>query len=464
MSLNINSNVCPAKSHRYLSESLAQYYRCPNRWLHFEVQGDIPQTRGYFRCGKAVCYGESSLASRSSFPAPDDVDALRYATVDRGTLQLPFIVDQAMDALRLELYASSHRLSTRPMLDSAITKAYYVLRPLLPVAIRKHLQKIKLNDWKKIAFPSWPVDCNVDVLARQLLLQVLRASGLRRIPFIWFWPGGATSCAIMTHDVETAAGRDYCPALMDINDSFGIKSSFQVVPEVRYEVTREYLSSIQTRGFEVNVQDLNHDGRLYRDRKQFLERVKKINSYGAAWGAAGFRAAVLYRNEQWFDQLKFEYDMSVPNVGHLDPQRGGCCTVMPYFIGDILEVPVTTTQDYSLFHILKDYTLTLWKRQLQLIADNHGLASFIIHPDYVIGKRENALYRELLEYLAVLRDTKNVWFPKPGELNRWWRERGQMWLVEDGGKWRIKGEGQERARIAFASEDNGELEFELESV
>jgi hypothetical protein len=40
--------------------------------------------------------------------------------------------------------------------------------------------------------------------------------------------------------------------------------------------------------------------------------------------------------------------MSVPNVGHLEVQRGGC-TVMPYFIGRIVELPVTTSQDYSVF-------------------------------------------------------------------------------------------------------------------
>jgi hypothetical protein len=28
--------------------------------------------------------------------------------------------------------------------------------------------------------------------------------------------------------------------------------------------------------------------------------------------------------------LCFAYDMSIPNVAHLDPQRGGCCTIMPF--------------------------------------------------------------------------------------------------------------------------------------
>ena len=87
-------------------------------------------------------------------------------------------------------------------------------------------------------------------MVERLLLLSLKAQQRESIPFIWFWPEGAPSCAIMTHDVETTAGKDFCSTLMDIDDRFGIKSSFQVVPEERYEVPREYLDSITRRGFE----------------------------------------------------------------------------------------------------------------------------------------------------------------------------------------------------------------------
>jgi len=132
-----------------------------------------------------------------------------------------------------------------------------------------------------------------------------------------------------------------------------------VVPEGRYEVSAAFVKGIRDRGFEVNIQDLNHDGNLFRDQEEFRRRAREINRYGEAYGAKGFRAAVLYRNLDWFDALKFSFDMSVPNVAHLDPQRGGCCTVMPYFVGDILEIPVTTTQDSALFHLLNEYSLDL---------------------------------------------------------------------------------------------------------
>jgi hypothetical protein len=283
------------------------------------------------------------------------------------------------------------------------------------------------------------------------------------MPFIWFWPDGFSSCAIMTHDVETAVGRDFCSSLMDLNDSYGIKSSFQIVPEERYEVPAEFLQHIRERGFEVNVHDLNHDGNLFRDRDEFNRRVKRINEYGRKFGAAGYRSGVLYRNLDWYDAFDFSYDMSVPNVGHLDPQPGGCCTTKPYFVGKILEIPVTATQDYTLFHILQQYSPDLWKQQIQLIFKQHGMASFIVHPDYVIEKRARETYTALLAHLADLRNTSNIWIPLPRDVDSWWRMRSKMRLVEENGQWRIEGPGKERARIAFARTEGDEITYHLES-
>src|SRR2546422_7785745 len=39
-----------------------------------------------------------------------------------------------------------------------------------------------------------------------------------------------------SHDVEELAGRNFCSALMDLDEAAGIRSSFQIVPEERYPV------------------------------------------------------------------------------------------------------------------------------------------------------------------------------------------------------------------------------------
>jgi hypothetical protein len=180
--------------------------------------------------------------------------------------------------------------------------------------------------------------------------------------------------------METAAGRDFSPTLMDLDASFSFRASFQAVPEERYEIPDSYVQEIRNRGFEFNLHDFNHDGHLFDDYEEFLRRAKKINGYVHRYQACGFRAGAMYRNAEWYDAFEFSYDMSVPNIAHLEPQRGGCCTVMPYFIGRILELPLTTTQDYTLLHILNQHAIDLWKKQLDLIGKRHRLVSSIAHP------------------------------------------------------------------------------------
>ena len=227
-------------------------------------------------------------------------------------------------------------------------------------------------------------------------------------------------------------------------------------------MSEKYRDSIRQRGFEVNVQDLNHDGRLYNDRDEFARRAVQINEYGQRFGASGFRSAILYRRQEWYSDLNFSYDMSVPSSGHLEPQRGGCCTIMPYFVGKMLELPLTTTQDYSLFNYLRNFSIDLWKREIDLLLEQNGLISFIVHPDYIIKERENHIYQQLLAHLDSLRASKNLWVAAPGDIDRWWRQRLKMELVSDGDGWRVEGAGSERARVAYASEKDGKLVFTVQ--
>ena len=447
-----------------MNEYVVQYYRCPEKYIKFNLLDPLSHEIGYFRFGnEARCYGQ--LARDTPSPVPDGTlcDVRGQTSHNHGVVSLPFNITQVVDNLRLELYSKNSRID-ESFLGLIQNKTYYPLRPLLPGGVRKILQRARLSNWATLKFPQWPVDRSVDLLFEQLLLASLRASGLERLPFIWFWPDEALSCAVMTHDVETTVGRDFCATVMDLDDAYGIKASIAIVPEHRYEVTAEYVNSIWKRGFEVCVQDLNHDGHLFKDREEYLVRVKKINAYGKQYGATGFRSAVLYRNQMWFDQLKFSYDMSVPNVAHLEPQRGGCCTVMPYFVGDILELPVTTTQDYALFNYLNEYSIDLWRRQIDIIMEQHGLVSFIVHTDYITKPREWNVYKSLLAHLAQLRDEKKLWVPSSGEVDRWWRQRAKMVIVEDQNEVWIEGEGSERARVAYASEVNGKLVYTVKPV
>jgi hypothetical protein len=444
-----------------MDKAMIDYYRCPPQFINLHFSGQLLGQSGYFRFGSdSICYGRCSSGFVSRYPTDALFDAASDVTVKNATICLPFDLDEVIDNLRHERYALEPSNSYPAHVAKGIVRSlYYSVRPWMPPALRKVIQKVGLSGWRKIPFPHWPVDRTVERILEKTLILSMLARRVNRIPFIWFWPNGATGCASMTHDVETLQGRNFCSTLMSVDETFGIKASFQIVPEERYAVSESFLAGILQRGFEINVQDLNHDGHLFEDRQEFLRRAKRINQYVRDYRAEGFRSAIMYRNAEWLEALEIAYDMSIPNVAHLEPQRGGCCTVMPYFIGKILELPLTTSEDYSLFEILDDYSIDLWKQQANPILESSGLISFVTHPDYLIEQRPLETYKQLLEFLVCLREKRKVWIALPGEINRWWRERHQMNLVEKNGRWEVEGPGREKARVAYASFDGQSLQY-----
>ena len=391
-----------------LNAALIDYFRCPEGLIDLALRGDLCPGEGFFRFGMdVVCYGQSSLGYYAETPAKATCDLAYHTRTEGTTCYIPFDPSAVVDNLRRERYLgrNPHNAGGEAQ-TSVVRNAYYRLRPHLGFPIRKRLQRWWLKGCEKKCFPSWPIDRTVDQLLEKLLALAMKAHRIERIPFIWFWPNGQKSCVILTHDVEESAGVDSCFPLMDMDDSFGIKSSFRFIPEKRNALSRAGLERIQERRFEVNIHGLHHDGH--------------------------------------------RYDISVPNVRHLDPQRGGCCSVMPYFIGNVLELPITMTPDHTLFDIFSDDSLDLWQQQSRLIADNHGLLSFIAHPGFILERTARDTYAGLLAHFARLRRQGEVWMALPKEVDLWWRERARMKIVGAAGRWRIEGPGRERARLAFA--------------
>jgi hypothetical protein len=443
-----------------MSSRFVEQTRCPQSLIERCQQrldtgrNHIPTRRGLAKPGRMVQ------------PASDRQPAFVKNFLDGETNgSLPSNLNEIIDTLRFERYMDdAARYSGYNDAESIARRCYYLLRPLLPVAFRKHLQRIALKGWNKKAFPAWPVDFTAEDIFEKAFGCLLSAANLPEIPFVWYWPDGYSACCMMTHDVETKAGRDFCETMMKMEAQYGVASAFELVPEQRYEVSMELIEQIRESGCEVCIHGLTHDGDLFSSEAVFRERAKKINEYAEKWGAIGFRSPVLYRNLDWLSALNIEYDMSVPNVGHLDPQPGGCCTVMPYFIKSILELPLTTTQDYPLYHILKQRSLDLWKEQSEKILSRHGLISFIIHPDYTTARWSKDLYDSLLEYLTGLRVDRGLWIALPREVNAWWRQRHAMELVNEDGHWRIRGAEAWRARVAYASLENGRISYRFEAV
>lgn len=446
-------------------QTLLDYYRVPEASLRCtaKIVDGAPGDVGFFEFGaKNICYARCQSGVSGKIAGSGQWNASKAIHRNGLTVQLPFNFTEVVDNLRLEHYREGMIPARKAFAASEpVRKLYYLIRECLPISVRRHLQKVYLRDWQELPFPAWPVDFTVDNLHEAFLRLLMETSGTKKLPFIWFWPDGAPTCLIMTHDVETLGGRKFTFKLMDLDDSYGIKASYQVIPQKRYDVPDEYVSEIRSRGCEFNIHDLTHDGRLFQDRAECLRQAAKINAYVRQYNAHGFRAGSMYRNQDWYDVFEFSYDMSVPNVAHLEPMRGGCCTVMPYFIGNVVELPLTTTQDYSLFNILNDYSINLWKRQATLIAEKHGLMSFVAHPDYLLERRARDVFESLLNYLRQTIDRDKIWAALPGEVDRWWRARSQMKLVQKNSAWQIEGAGADRARVAFAVIEGDRLVYEV---
>jgi len=437
--------------------------KCPASYVEPITCSQLSGEEGFLRVGASRLYGRTNGVSTSRDCLGNLIAVDSSIVRNSGSVVLPFDPSELIDNLRLEKYVGAINAEMKNLADkqSVWRSVYYALRPLLPVPIRRILQRFALRDWTKLTFPGWPLDTTVEDFISWLWILVLEASEEEEIPFIWFWPNGFQACAMMTHDVETGAGQDFCHTLLELEREYGIKSSFELVPEVRYRISEKVMEAIRQAGSEICVHGLNHDGRLFDSEQVFRDRAKAINRYAEAWGAKGFRSPIMYRNLAWYDAFAFSYDMSVPNVAHLDPQHGGCCTVFPYFIGDVIELPLTTTQDYPLYNILRVDPMAMWTKQMDLIIAKHGLVSFIIHPDYTMEPKKQRLYRALLDKLRTDGEERNIWLALPREVDAWWRDRNSMTLIQQDGKWSICGKGSERAAVAYAKLEDGNLTYVL---
>jgi hypothetical protein len=113
---------------------------------------------------------------------------------------------------------------------------------------------------------------------------------------------------------------------------------------------------------------------------------------------------------------------------------------------------------------LKDYSIDLWKQQLDLVRRRNGLISVISHPDYLIDRRARSVYESLLGYLRQMVSDEQIWTALPGEVDLWWRARSEMKLVPRGNEWEIVGPEKDRARVAYAILEGGRLVYELAEV
>jgi hypothetical protein len=321
--------------------------------------------------------------------------------------------------------------------ESFLRNNYYYIKPFIPRWLQIKLRR-RIILRKRLKYSDvWPID---------------EKAG--KPPEGWSgWPEKKQFALVLTHDVETEKGQKKCYQLIELEENFGFRSSFNFVPK-RYEVSSELRNYLVSNAFEVGMHGLYHDGKLYKSRKIFLQRAKQINYFLNEWQSVGFRSPSMGRNLDWIRDLNIEYDASTFDTDPFEPQPEGVATIFPFLVPGVpnpqpefgysepgtrnpkpetvlrngyIELPYTLPQDFTLFVLMKEKGIDIWKRKLDWIVKCGGMALLITHPDYMnfdgkvlrIEEYPSRYYEEFLEYIrGEYKD--QCWSVLPKEMARFW--------------------------------------------
>jgi peptidoglycan/xylan/chitin deacetylase (PgdA/CDA1 family) len=305
-------------------------------------------------------------------------------------------------------YYLEERYATRPRSARSLT-LYYRLKPLIPrrlqIAVRRRrAQRLLRRHAIEGSFPRWPIET-------VLVDRAAKGEGN--------WPDGHRFAYVLTHDVERTGGLAGIEPLLELEARHGMVSAWFLVGD-DYPVDGALLDRIRAAGCEVGVHGLHHDGRLFESRASFERELPGIQRRLREWDAVGFRSPGAHRNADWMPDLGCSYDSSFHDTDPFDAQPGGCCSIVPYFLGDLVELPITLPHDFTLFELLQAPDIEVWKLKAAWIGDHGGLVNVLVHPDYTRTPERLERYDELLGFLAGL---PGGWHALPRDVAAWWRRR-----------------------------------------
>jgi hypothetical protein len=330
---------------------------------------------------------------------------------------VPFSFADAYEAYVSEAWQAS---SANRRLSEGSLNAFYRVKALVPRRLQLAARRRLIRTQGVPVFPAWPADMSVSRLVRFFAECTLRAAGVDEGRFLWFWPEGNRAAVVLTHDVESADGIRRVFDVADVEEAHGFRSSFNFGGW--YDVDPGVLRELTARGFEVGMHGLTHDRQLFASREAFNERLPELARLAERLGAVGFRSPATHRVFSWLGELPVDYDCTLPNSDPYEPQPGGCCSVWPFMIGTVVELPYTLPQDHTLLTLLRHRSPVLWLEQARSIQREHGLIQCVSHPDagYLGDSDKRAIYSE---FLAGLADETDLWRALPREVASWWRRR-----------------------------------------
>jgi len=306
-------------------------------------------------------------------------------------------------------------------------RLYYAVKPAIPRALTLGLRRLYGDRRAGMLQLGWPIEPRYAAFQLGVMGHLLRITGQAHLPFLNFWPDGRRYALVLTHDIESAAGQRFVPEVAALEEDLGFRSSFNFVPEL-YPLDRDLMADLKTRGFEVGVHGLRHDGKLFSGREHFMRRSARINAYLGEFEAVGFRAPLTQRQPEWMQALEIEYDSSFFDTDPFEPIAGGTMSIWPFQLGRFVELPYTLAQDYTVTAVLNETTPRLWLRKVGFIAANRGMALLDTHPDSLRNPVPSNVYEGFLREMSLRADYHHA---LPRDVARWWRARAGAALAGD---------------------------------
>lgn len=359
-----------------------------------------------------------------------------------GSVFLPFDPNRAVLALLAEEYVALLGSARGRRLRGIAQRSYYAVRPVLPRSLQLALRRRFTSVQQRSTFPDWPIETAIDDLQEWLLALLQRVAG-GALPQIGWWPSGHEWAVVLTHDVERAPGYALVNEIASLERRTGLRSAWYFVPERDYRVADELVEQLWDDGFEVGLHGLRHDGKDLLPGV-FHQRLSAMLSHASHWHATGFRSPSTQRSRPFVEALGLDHDSSYSDVARFEPQPGGSCSWLPFFIGNTVELPITLPMDHTIFELLGEVDGRLWKQKAGFLRDRGGMALMLTHPDYMTSPTVRGAYEAFLKIVA--RD-RTAWHALPREVALWWRQRAASSLEYRNGVWEIVGDATADGRV-----------------
>jgi hypothetical protein len=299
---------------------------------------------------------------------------------------------------------------------------YYKLKPFVPSLLTRYMRQLH-SSIARGSFPlDWPIEERYAHFQWEVMRQLLLVIEQPSMNYYPFWPEGQQFAFVITHDIETAQGQANVLAVADLDASFGFRSCFNFVPR-RYSINHELIQELRSRGFEIGVHGLKHDGKLFNSHNEFIQRAKIINTYLKELDAVGFRSPLMMRNPEWMQALEIEYDLSFFDTDPYEPIPGGTMSIWPFILGRFVELPYTLAQDSTLTAIHGETTPQLWLEKVDFIERYHGMVLVNTHPDYLSGP---VCWQVYADFLQIMKSRERYWHALPMDIAHWWRSRSEV--------------------------------------